>query len=144
MNKTLPDKYIRKAIHSAINNMVVDGKTIRCFDYRVTGRKIPDYYTLITTQTNQVNKANKCEYAWESSVLIDIFTRYEGAGNPGSRLFADNILDKVRELTDSLTLDVSSNLKIVWQKQGFPNDIVSLTKTENVFRKFIRIEFYIN
>ena len=144
MNKTLPDKYIRKAIHSAINNMAVDGKTIRCFDYRVTGRKIPDYYTLITTQTNQVNKANKCEYAWESSVLIDIFTRYEGAGNPGSRLFADNILDKVRELTNSLTLDVSSNLKIVWQKQGFPNDIVSLTKTENVFRKFIRIEFYIN
>ena len=144
MNKALPDKYVRKAIFNAINNMVVDGKTIKCFDYRVTGRKIPDYYTLITTQTNRVNKANKCEYSWNSSVLIDIFTRYEGAGNPGSRLFADNILDKVRDLTHSLTLDVASNLTIVWQRQGFPDDLVSLTKTENVFRKFMRIEFYIN
>ena len=144
MNKTLPDSYVRKAVSTAINNMVVDGNTIKCYDYRVTGRNIPNYYTLITTQTNQVDKANKCEYSWNSSVLIDVFTRYSGAGNPGSRKLADQMLDKVRELTDSLTLDVASNLTIVWQKQSFPNDLVSLTKTENVFRKFIRIEFYIN
>ncbi len=144
MIKKLPDQYIRKAVYNAINNISVDGKTIPCYDYRVTGRTKKDYYTIISTQTNLVNKANKCEYSWNSSVLIDVFTRYNGSGNPGSRLFADNISDKVRELTDKLSLDVSSDLTIVWQRQSFPNDIVSITKNENVFRKFIRIDFYIN
>lgn len=144
MTKSLPDKYIRKAIYNAINNIVVDGKTIKCYDYRVTGKTIPDYYTIITTQTNQVIKSNKCENAWQSSVLIDVFTKYNGTGNTGSRLFADNILDAVKTATDNLTLDVASGLSIVWQTQSFPNDLVSLTKTENVFRKFLRIEFYIN
>lgn len=144
MIKKLPDQYIRKAVYNAINNISVDGKTIPCYDYRVTGRAKKDYYTIISTQTNLVNKANKCEYSWNSSVLIDVFTRYNGSGNPGSRLFADNILDKVRELTDKLSLDVSSDLTIVWQRQSFPNDIVSITKNENVFRKFMRIDFYIN
>lgn len=144
MIKKLPDQYIRKAVFDAINNITVNGKTIPCYDYRVTGSKIPKFYTLITTQTNLVNKANKCEYSWESSVLIDVFTKYNVSNNPGSRKMADDILDKVRELTDSLTLDVSSGLTIVWQKQSFPPDLVSFTKTENVFRKFQRIEFYIN
>lgn len=144
MIKKLPDQYIRKAVYNAINNISVDGKTIPCYDYRVTGRTKKDYYTIISTQTNLVNKANKCEYSWNSSVLIDVFTRYNGSGNPGSRMFADNILDKVRELTDKLSLDVSSDLTIVWQRQSFPSDIVSITKNENVFRKFIRIDFYIN
>ncbi len=144
MIKKLPDQYIRKAVFDAINNITVNGKTIPCYDYRVTGSKIPKFYTLITTQTNLVNKANKCEYAWQSSVLIDVFTKYNGTGNTGSRLLADNILDAVKTATDNLTLDVSSGLTIVWQKQSFPPDLVSLTKTENVFRKFQRIEFYIN
>ena len=144
MIKKLPDQYIRKAIYNAINNIVVDGNTIKCYDYRVTGNSIPNYYTLMTTQTNQVVKANKCEYAWQSSVLIDIFTKYNGTGNTGSRLLADNILEEVKNQTNNLSLDVASNLTIVWQTQSFPNDIVSLTKTENVFRKFLRIEFYIN
>lgn len=144
MIKTLPDKYIRKAIYSAINNIVVDSKTIKCYDYRVTGKTIPNYYTIISSQTNMVDKANKCEYAWRSNVLVEVFTKYKGVGNTGSRLFADNILDAIKTQTDSLTLDVASGLTIVWQTQSFPNDIFSETKTENVFRKFLRIEFYIN
>lgn len=144
MLKKLPDQYIRKAIYTAINNMNVDGKTIKCHDYRVSDSIKKDYYTIISTQTNLVNKANKCEYSWDSSVLIEVFTRYKSTGNTGSRLFADNILDKVRELTNSLAIDPVSDLKIVWQKQGFPNDLVSSTKNEVVFRKFMRIEFYIN
>ena len=31
MIKTLPDQYIRKSIYNAINNIVVDGNTIKCY-----------------------------------------------------------------------------------------------------------------
>ena len=142
MVKSLPDKWIRKAVYDAVNGIVVDTKTINCYDSRIPSNE--DNYILLTTQTNNVNKRNKCEYSWESSILIDIVTRYKLTGNTGSRLLADNILDKVRELTDDLTLDVASGLKIVWQIQSFPNDLVSTSENEIVYRKLIRIEFLID
>ena len=33
MVKSLPDKWIRKAISNKINNIVVDGVMIPCYDY---------------------------------------------------------------------------------------------------------------
>jgi len=142
MVKSLPDKYIRKAIYTAINGIVVDGEAILCYDSRVTGKGV-DNYTLMTTQTNSVDKRTKCGYDWQSSILIEVFTRYKLTGNTGSRLLADNILDEVRSLTDSLTLDVASGLDIVTQIQSFPNDLITETTNEIIIRKFMRIEFLI-
>tara|TARA_R110000868_G_scaffold249193_1_gene505742 strand:+ start:514 stop:966 length:453 start_codon:yes stop_codon:yes gene_type:complete len=150
MDKILPDKYIRKAIYTAINNMTVldelnsQSLQVPCFDSRVPTSNSKDYYVLLTTQTNRVDKSVKCGYRWESSILLDIVTKYNGSGNPGTRLFADNILDKARELTNSLVLDVASNLKVVTQNQDFPNDIVSFTPSQSVFRKLMRIELLID
>ena len=62
MIKSLPNKWVKKAVYDVINNIVVDGKTIRCYDTNVTGNTKPNYYTLLTTQSNDVEKANKCEY----------------------------------------------------------------------------------
>ena len=134
MVKNLPDKYIRKAIYDAINGIIIDGNTILCYDSRVSG-KANDNYVILSTQTNDVSKRNKCEYQWQSSILIDIVTRYKLSGNTGSRLLADNILDAVRNATNNLTLDVSSNLTVLRQTQDFPNDIVSITKNQNVITK---------
>ena len=53
-------------------------------------------------------------------------------------------LDKVRELTDELVLDVASGLEIVSQVQSFPSDLVSTNINTVVYRKFLRIEFLIN
>ena len=144
MVKNLPDKWVRKSVFDAINNIVVNGFTIPCYDTRVTNNNVKDHYILMTTQTNSVNKSNKCEYSYESSILLDIITTYKSVGNTGSRTLADDILNKVRELTNDLTLDGVSGLYIIWQKQDFPNDIATITDTENVFRKFMRIEFFIN
>lgn len=141
MVKTLPDKWIRKAIHTAINNITVDGVVIPCYDYRVTGNSKSNYI-LLSTQSNDVDKSTKCSYSWRSSILIDIVTKYGLNVNTGREL-ADNILDKVRELTDSLTLDVASGLNIVTQTQSFPNDLESTNTNEIIYRKFIRIEFLI-
>jgi hypothetical protein len=98
----------------------------------------------LTTQTNRVDKFNKCEDVYESSILLDIVTKYNSTGNAGTRLFSDNILEKVRELTNNLVLDVASNLFIQRQTQDFPNDIVSFTATQSVFRKLMRLELTIS
>ena len=144
MIKQLPDKYIRKAIFNAVNNIVVDTLTIPAYDSRVSGNVIPQHFILMTTQTSQVNQMTKCGDVWESSILIDIVTTYDGSGNTGSRLLADNILDAVRSATNNLVLDVASGLVVQKQIQDFPNDIVTITENENIFRKLMRIELTIN
>ena len=143
MIKTLPDKWIRKAVYNAINDIVVDSIIIPCYDTNVTDVPIPNHYILLTTQTNSVTKSNKCEDLYESSILIDIVTTFEGQGLTGSRLLADNILDKVRELTNNLTLDVASGLTILRQSQDFPNDISTITSNEKIYRKLLRLELTI-
>ena len=149
MDKNIPDKWVRKAIYTAINNMTVldqlnnQSLQVPCFDSRVPAENTKNYYVLLTTQTNTVDKRTKCDYNWESSILLDIVTKDKNSGNPGTRLFSDNILDKARELTNNLVLDASSNLTVIRQTQDFPNDIVSFTPDENVFRKLMRIEFFI-
>ena len=144
MIKPLPDKYIRQAVYNAINNLVVDTLTIPAFDSRVSGNIIPDHYILLSTQTSQVNQMTKCGDVWESSILIDVVTTYDGSGNTGSRLLSENILDAVRSATNNLVLDVSSGLVIQKQTQDFPNDIVTITENENIFRKLMRLELTIN
>ena len=144
MIKQLPDKYIRKAVFDAVNNLVVDTLTIPAYDSRVSGNVIPQHFILMTTQTNQVNQMTKCGDVWESSILIDIVTTYDGSGNPGSRLLSDNILDAVRNATNNLVLDVASGLVVQKQIQDFPNDIVTITENENIFRKLMRLELTIN
>ena len=150
MDKIIPDKWVRKAIYTAINNMIVldelnsQSLQVPCFDSRVPTTNAKDYYVLLTTQTNRVDKSVKCGYRWESSILLDIVTKYNSTGNAGTRLFADNILDKARELTNSLVLDATSGLTVVRQTQEFPNDFVSFTPTQSVFRKLMRIEFLID
>tara|TARA_R110001599_G_scaffold5376_1_gene27340 strand:- start:81 stop:515 length:435 start_codon:yes stop_codon:yes gene_type:complete len=144
MIKPLPDKYIRKAVFDAVNNLVVDTLTIPAYDSRVSGNVIPQHFILMTTQTNQVNQMTKCGDVWESSILIDIVTTYDGSGNTGSRLLSDNILDAVRNATNNLVLDVASGLVVQKQIQDFPNDIVTITENENIFRKLMRLELTIN
>lgn len=144
MIKPLPDKYVRKAVFDAVNNLVVNTLTIPAYDSRVSGNVIPQHFILMTTQTNQVNQMTKCGDVWESSILIDIVTTYDGSGNTGSRLLADNILDAVRNATNNLVLDVASGLVVQKQIQDFPNDIVTITENENIFRKLMRLELTIN
>lgn len=142
MIKPLPDKWIRKAIFDVVNNIIVDGKNIKCFDTRVSGSNL-DNYVLLTVQSNEVDKSIKCGDRWESSILIEIYTRYLLTGNTGSRLFTDNITDQVRSLTDNLVLDVASGLTIITQNQSFPNDILDSDDSYMFYRKFIRKEFLI-
>jgi hypothetical protein len=146
MDKNLPDKWIRKAVSEAANNLNVDGNIIPIFDTRVTSEansELPQHYILMTTQTNDVNRDSKCEYNWESSILLDIVTSYPIPGNPGSRVMADDILDALRNSLLGLSLDPLSNLEIISEQMVFPSDISSTTRAEIIFRKFLRLNLYL-
>ena len=146
MDKALPDKWIRKAVSDAIDGIEVDGLLIPCYDVRVTrgdNKAVPNHFVIMSTQSNEVDKNNKCEWFWESQILLDIVTSYDLPGNPGSRLLVDNILEAVKDATNNLTLDVSSGLEIIRQTDSFPSDISTTSKNENIFRKFLRLELLI-
>ncbi len=141
MLKTLPDKYVRKAIQAVLNGIEVNGHTINCYTYRVSGVDDPSHYILMTTQTNIVDNLNKCEDVWDSSILIDVVTRFTRQGNPSTKTLADDIMDEVRNLTNDLTL--TGGLEVIEQKQSFPQEFNDISDEEVVYRKLMRLELKI-
>ena len=130
-----PDKYIRKAIFDKINNIVVSGKTIPCYDSR--GTNAPSNYVLLTSQTKEVDKATKCGYRWETMLLIEIFTKVTSSGNTGSRVFLNDIEQAVYTLLlPKLTVAGFENLT---QNITFENSIDTPTDTELISRSFLRL-----
>ena len=130
-----PDKHIRKAIFDKINNIVVSGKTIPCYDSRATNA--PSNYVLLTSQTKEVDKATKCGYRWETMLLIEIFTKVTSSGNTGSRVFLNDIEQAVYTLLlPKLTVAGFENLT---QNITFENSIDTPTDTELISRSFLRL-----
>lgn len=125
-----PNKYIRKAISEAIR------PSFHIFDSQVTGNLNPTEYVLMTTQTKQIDKATKCNYRWVTYLLLDIVTIYNGAGNVGSRLKADNMENSIMQLIDNITI---TGFEVVNRSYEFPDNLDSATNTQNVYRNFIRV-----
>lgn len=137
MVTTNPDKHIRKAVFDLVNNIVVNTKTIKCFDSRVTGNDNLNEYVLLTSQTKDVLKPNKCEYQWETSLLIEIYTRTSSAGNSGSRVLLNDIEQAVYTL---LLPEISiSGFNTLIQNTTFETQLETVTDTENIFRSFVRL-----
>jgi len=131
LNSTNPSKHIRKAIYDLVN------ATYPCFDYQITGNKNPDTYVLMTSQSKTIDKATKCNYRWDCSLLLDIITVYKGSGNTGSRLKGDNVESAIFELIKNIEI---TGYEVVNRTFTFPDSLSLKTSTENVFRNFIRIE----
>lgn len=131
-----PDKHIRKAIFDKINNIVVSGKTIPCYDSR--GTNAPSNYVLLTAQTKEVEKSTKCDYRWTTSILIEIYTKVTSSGNTGSRLLLNDIEQAVYTLLQpKITVSGFVNLtqNITFEYSG----LETATDTENIFRSFLRL-----
>ena len=143
MNKSLPDKEVRKAIFTAFDGTVVSTKTINVFDslYPTTSTN-DSAYVLMTAQGNDTDN-NKCDSYWNHDILLEVAVWYKGTGNPGSGVLADDILDSLRNtLKDGLTL--GGGLTQQSQVMTFPNDIVSNLPNGTLIRKFMRLEMRIN
>lgn len=140
MLKINPNKHIRKAIYTAINNMVVNGLTIPCYDTRVKPNETPNFYVLMTSQNKSRLSVNKCEDFWEADILLDIVTIYPAFGGAGSRLLVDDIEDKIRDLTKNLTIE---NFKVIFHdvdQTGLDN----INDTMIVYRNLYRISLTLN
>jgi hypothetical protein len=135
LNNTNPNKHIRKAVKDLVNT------TYPCFDYQITGNKNPTEYVLMTSQSKTIDKATKCSYRWECSLLLDIITIYQGAGNTGSRVKGDDIESAIYELIKNIEI---TGYEVVNRTFSFPDSLSLKTPTENVFRNFIRIELLLN
>jgi len=132
-----PDKEIRLAVHNLVNNIVVNTKTIKCFDSRVTGNVNLKEYILLTAQAKDVLKETKCEYEWSTSLLIEIYTRTSSAGNSGSRVLLNDIESAVSTLLNpKITVAGFTN---VTQNITYENQLETVTDTENIFRSFMRL-----
>lgn len=132
-----PDKFVRLAVFNATNNLVVNTKTIKTFDSRVTGNANLNEYILLTAQTKEVDKSTKCEYSWETSLLIEIYTRTTSAGNSGSRVLLNDIEQAVMTLLNpKITVTGFTN---VTQNITYENQLETVTDTENIFRSFLRL-----
>ena len=130
-----PDKYIIKAIFDKINNIVVSGKIIPCYDSRATNA--PSNYVLLTAQTKEVLKETKCEYEWGTSTLIEIYTKVSSSGNTGSRVLLNDIEQAIYTLLlPKLTVQGFSNIT---QNITFENSLETITDTEIIFRSFLRL-----
>lgn len=132
-----PDKFIRKAVFDLTNDIVVSGKTIKTFDSRVTGNANLKEYILLTAQTKQVDKGSKCEYEWETSLLIEIYTKTTSAGNPGSRVLLNDIEQSVMSLLNPKLL--VQGFTNVTQNIEYETQLETVTDTENIFRSFLRL-----
>ncbi len=143
MDKSLPDKWIRKAVFALVDAIEVDDESIYVYETRVTGELNPDFYVIMSTQSNEVDKSSKCDHNWDSEILLDIRAVYRIPGNVGSRLLVDNILDAVRNLVKDIELDVSSGLTITRRTLSFPNDLNEVNEGEIIYRKFLRLTLFI-
>lgn len=132
-----PDKFIRKAVFTSINGLVVNGKTINCFDSRLAGNSTITEYVLLTSQTKEVDKATKCNYRWETSLLIEIYTKTSSAGNSGSRLLLNDIEQSIyNQLINPIVIQGFVNLI---QNVTFENQLETINDTEIIFRSFLRL-----
>ncbi len=132
-----PDKYIRKAIYDLLNDIVVSGKTIKCYDARVYGNQDVTDYIILANQTKNVDKATKCEYRWQGSVLIEIYTR-----SSSSRVLLNDIEQAV---TDLLTPKISvDNYEVIFQNINYLTQLESFTDTENIYRSLLTLELTLN
>jgi hypothetical protein len=135
MLKSNPNKWIRKAIHTAVNNMVVNGLTIPCYDTRVKAGENPNYYVLMTSQSKRRLNINKCEEFWEADILLDIVTIYPAFGATGSRVLVDDMEDKIRELTTVLNVE---NFTVLFQNVD-QTGLDNINDNTMVYRNLYRI-----
>ena len=132
-----PDKYIRKAIHELLDGIVVSGNTIKCYDSRVYGNQNVSNYILLSNQMKNVDKANKCEYRWNGSIMIEIFTR-----SSSSRVLLNDIEQAVNDLL-SPKIEVE-NYEVIFQNIIYNTQLESFTDTENIYRSFLTLELTLN
>lgn len=133
-----PDKYIRRYFTETLDNIVVNGKTIRIYDSHSPNNDAPALIVMSTQSGFEVDK-HKCNTSIDCDIIIDIITRYKPQF--GSQTFADDIKEAVLVATENITIQ---NFTVTRVNIEFPPISPMTTSTESIFRKLIKYNFKLN
>jgi len=139
-NTNLPDKWVRRALHSVLDNLSVSGETIPCYDSRATG--FDDRHYIIMGSQNNTPVRTKCGRSWEHSIQLDVITTYKV--NSGSRRLLDEISEAVLPLVMGISLDVASGMVISKTEVEFPFDENTVNDGKIYYRKILRLSLTID
>ena len=133
-----PDKHVRTAVFTAINNMVVNTLTIPCYDVTATNYT-GKQYVIMSTQ-NRDDDLTKCGDGWNYTLLLDLVTRLKKG--EGSRVLVDDIEAEVITRVEALKGTTIGGPLVVNNitKQSEP-DLTNVGQKEIVHRKFLRYTF---
>ena len=130
LNNINPSKHVRKALSDAISPLYP------VFDTEVPGDVSVTNYVVLSTQSKEIDKANKCNYLYESTTLIDIANEVNGAGNTGSRVAVDDMEQAVFNAIEFIDV---ANFEVVNRSFSFPNGLETIGANKIIYRNFIRV-----
>jgi len=137
-----PNKYVRKAYLTLLS-----GISVPIFNRRIPiNLTIPATYILISSQSTNISRENKCGHGWEVSVTLDIVSTQDVS-------FVDvgKVDDIEQEISDRLDLWTNSQTEIeippfVVYHTTFQNsqDFELETDTQTQLRKVVRYNHILN
>jgi len=137
-----PNKYVRKAYLT-----LLAGISVPIFNRRIPiNLTIPETYILISSQSTNISRENKCGHGWEVSVTLDIVSTQDVS-------FVDvgKVDDIEQEISDRLDLWTNSQTEIeippfVVYHTTFQNsqDFELETDTQTQLRKVVRYNHILN
>lgn len=104
---TEPSQYIRKAFYQALKDEITYGGSIVPVYESFSDEDNGAHQVMLTNQTGS-NRDDKCSFAGEHTIVIDIVTRMKGSGNSA---IADNISEQITYIlqptrkTTGITID---------------------------------------
>lgn len=131
-----PSKYIRQYFVNAFANMVVSGKTVKVYDTHTPNND--DVLIILSTQTGSNDRIDKCSITKNRTIEIQVITRFKGT--TGSRLLLDDIVEEIQNRVQSIQVN---NFTVQDWNVSFPQDFVSTSTTETIFRKIINYNLII-
>lgn len=126
-----PDKWIRKYFRTTLSGMIFNSKLVKVYDSHTPNND--DVLIILSTQTGSNDWNRKCSVDKNRTILIDVITRYKG--NTGSRLLLDDIIEEIMLRTKNIVVE---NFVVNDWSISFPNEIITHTATESIFRKIIQ------
>lgn len=135
--KRNPDKWIRQAVTDRIDGVIVDGIPIPCIDVNYTGNTQPQFYVAKSTQTKADNQTTKCGWQWDCTILLDLITRYPSTGNIGTRVFLNDIEEKIILLMNNFSINGGFQINERVRLED-STEMDGNTDTEIYFRQLMR------
>jgi len=131
--------YLIQSYYNIITNanIVLNGYVLPVYDGMAPDSEIGSYI-LISADRTAVQVADKCTYAYNATVLIDVVIK----NGSFSLVDSDNVAEQIALLINTNNNPQPENFQIVKTQTSW-NNLTSLNLTEPVFRTLLRYTHFI-